>query len=240
MSDKNTNENTKHELLKQLHEQYAINNNANLGTVMTFVVTLIAVIGYFGYVYVNSNTMFAPLCGPLVNAGVYYANALLLVYIASVFILVVLVCLCYYQGVAQRKEQFIIHAIRRFYFNENYLDYVVKGDDKENSKIFPKWYHPYKEGPLKIVQGLYGELIKMFIAVFILLTVAVLLKFASILNICYYTIIIVCVLIFLCLCYCFNVYNSFCRTKEEYTSLKPTAINDEKKESVVKNTETKK
>ena len=236
---KDMKEQTKHDLLKQLHEQYAINNNANLGTVMTFVVTLIAVIGYFGYVYVNSTCEFASQGKPLVNDGVYFADALLLVYIASVFVLAILVYLCYYQGVAQRKEQFIIHAIRRFYFNENYLDYVVKDDDKEYSKIFPKWYHPYKEGPLKIVQGLYGELIKMFIAVFILLTVAVLLKFASILNICYYTIIIVCVLIFLCLCYCFNVYNSFCRTEEEYTSLKPTVINDEEKESAVKNTETK-
>ncbi len=42
----------KHELYKQLHEQYAVNNNANLSTVMTLIVALIAVIWFlWSYFY---------------------------------------------------------------------------------------------------------------------------------------------------------------------------------------------
>jgi hypothetical protein len=35
------------ELLKQLHEQYAINNNANLSSIVTLVAAMIVVVGYF-------------------------------------------------------------------------------------------------------------------------------------------------------------------------------------------------
>lgn len=171
-ADKN---NMKDELLKQLHEQYAINNNANLNTIVTLVVAVIAVIGCFGYVYVHTDIEFSQNFGCLVKCckGVFYLDVLFLAYLASVFVLALLTRLCIYQGVAQRKEQIIIHAIRQKYFGKNYLD------EQTEDKIFPNGYTPYRKEGLQIVQGLYGELVKIFIGVFLILSFAVLLKVIS-------------------------------------------------------------
>lgn len=156
-------------LLSQLHEQYAVNNNANLSTIISLLVALIAVIGCFGYVYVHTDCDFSGNLGILVKCNeTFYLETLLLAYIASVGVLAILVCLCAYQGVAQRKEQFIIHAIREKYFGENYL---------KDLGIFPEGYSPCGKKGLEVVQGLYGELIKIFIIVFIALTFAMVLKF---------------------------------------------------------------
>lgn len=156
------------ELLKQLHEQYAVNNNANLGTIVTLVVAVIAVIGYFGYVYVHTGVDFSDDFGCLVKPnGEFYLDALLLIYLASVSVLAILIRLCIYQGVAQRKEQFIIHAIRKKYFGNNYL---------KDLKIFPKGYHPYGKKNINVLQGLYGELVKIFIGIFGILSICILFK----------------------------------------------------------------
>ena len=166
------------ELLKQLHEQYAVNNNANLGTIVTLVVAVIAVIGYFGYVYVHTGVEFSNDFGCLVKScGEFYLDALLLIYLASVLVIAILIRLCIYQGVAQRKEQFIIHSIRRRYFGYDYLN------QKKKDRIFPKDYHPYKKGK-DIPQGLYGELVEIFKLIFLVLTCAVALKIIA--NICCY------------------------------------------------------
>lgn len=156
------------ELLKQLHEQYAVNNNANLGTIVTLVVAVIAVIGYFGYVYVHTGVNFSDDFGNLIagevnGVNVYYLDALLLIYLASVLVIAILIRLCIYQGVAQRKEQFITDAIRRKCF-ENAIN--------KNAHIFPKGYHPYYKEGMDIVQGLYGELVKIFKVLFWVLTIA--------------------------------------------------------------------
>ena len=166
------------ELLKQLHEQYAVNNNANLGTIVTLVVAVIAVIGYFGYVYVHTGVDFSDDFGCLVKcSGEFYLDALLLIYLASVLVIAILIRLCIYQGVAQRKEQFIIDAIRSKYFGPGYLWSKMKVDNSDKEvKIFPQSYHPYYKKGLDIVQGLYGELIKIFIGITCLLTLGVLLK----------------------------------------------------------------
>lgn len=159
------------ELLKQLHEQYAVNNNANLGTIVTLVVAMIAVIGYFGYVYVHTGVDFSDDFGCLVKcSGEFYLDALLLIYFASVLVIAILIRLCIYQGVAQRKEQFIIDGIRSKYFKD--------GLNKEDY-IFPEGYTPYKKEGLQIVQGLYGELVKIFKSVFWILTAGIALKLAA-------------------------------------------------------------
>lgn len=51
-------ENNLNDIEKQLHEQYAINNNSNLSSVITLLVTMFAVFGGYGYVYLNSNLDF--------------------------------------------------------------------------------------------------------------------------------------------------------------------------------------
>ena len=150
---------SKDKIYLQLHEQYAINNNANLSTIMTLVIALIGVIGYYGYIFINTTNKFK---GNLFDLYIssqcqYHLEALILVYLASISILAILFCLCTYQGIAQRKEQFIIHEIRKKYkINED--------------TILPSHYQPYNKKCLKVIQGLYGELVKIYICVFVVLT----------------------------------------------------------------------
>ena len=63
-----------------------------------------------------------------------------------------------YQGVAQRCEQFIIYAIRCNYGKKDFIE-----------NIFPSGYNPFNKKRLEIVQGLYGELIKIGIGALILI-----------------------------------------------------------------------
>ena len=224
--DPDKQKNMKDELLGQLHEQYAVNNNANLSTIITLVVTLIAVIGYFGYVYVHTGVQFSENFGCLIaekvgDVHVYYIDALLLVYLASVGILGILARLCIYQGVAQRKEQFIVDAIRNEYIDEG-----------SRLKIFPLHYNPYKKRGLEIVQGLYGELVKIFKGVFWMLSIGVSLKIFSNIYINYslhlsslsgigLAEVIVCILFVLlycksCVCYHKQQEHAYSERKNEY------------------------
>lgn len=143
-------QNDSNSLFLQLHEQYAINNNANLSSVITIIVAAIAVIGVYGYVFVHSTLNFTDF-GNLYDscAELYSLEVLLLSSLTSILIVLILICVCFYQGVAQRKEQFIIHAIR----------------SKISSKlleILPNGYNPFFKFRLNIVQGLYGEIIRFF------------------------------------------------------------------------------
>jgi hypothetical protein len=163
------------ELERQLHEQYAINNNANLGSIITLVCTLLVVVGYFGYVFVNSSSEFSlGFCYLKNDDGVYYLDVLLCTYIVSLFILWCLSRFCIYQGIAQRKEQFITYAIRTKY----------KMDDEgceqdELIKVLPSGYHPFGKNRIEAVQGLCGELLKVFKWVFYLLSIGIIVKVCS-------------------------------------------------------------
>ena len=170
-----TEENQPNELEKQLHEQYAINNNAVLGGIITLACTLIVVIGYYGYVFVNSSVEFSTgFCCLRDEDGIFYLDALLCSYVISFFILFVLSRFCIYQGIAQRKEQFITFAIRKKYNMDN-------DDAKQNTtiKVLPKDYHPFGKNKREAVQGLYGELLAVFNCVFWLLTIGILIKLIS-------------------------------------------------------------
>lgn len=65
------------ELESQLHEQYAINNNANVGSFVTFLVALLALFGFFGYVFVYSSNDFS-LNGKLIKEGIMTLDVFLL------------------------------------------------------------------------------------------------------------------------------------------------------------------
>lgn len=224
------------ELLKQLHEQYAVNNNANLGTIVTLVVAVIAVIGYFGYVYVHTGVDFSDDFGCLVKCcGEFYLDALLLIYLASVLVIAILIRLCIYQGVAQRKEQFITDAIRRKCF-ENAIN--------KDAHIFPKGYHPYYKEGMQIVQGFYGELVKIFKILFWVLTIALGSKLIANVIVNHdngfwklgaIEVALCLILVLLSYCYCYKFYRE---QRSSYLQRQGEYLNWEKhKEEYVKETE---
>jgi len=148
--------NKRFKLEKQLHEQYAINNNANITSIIALITTLLGVIGVYGYIFVHSNIDFAEDWGKFVVVdGKYSLDVLLFSAITSYFILVIIFYLSAYLGTNQRKEQFITFAIRSKYYekkgkkhkNKNYYD-----------EIFPRNYNPFNKSKSNFIQGLYGEI----------------------------------------------------------------------------------
>lgn len=221
-------ENQPNELERQLHEQYAINNNAILGVVIALACTLIVVIGYFGFVFVNSCVEFSDGFRSLkCEDGVYCLDALLCSYIASMFILFVLSRFCIYQGIAQRKEQFITYAIRKKYKMDN------DGCEQDKSnKVLPNDYHPFGKNKIEAVQGLYGELLIVFKWVFWLLSIGIIVKLSS--NMVEYDSFyllgfaecVVCVVVIVFLLVVLNRYHdkqmySYIRRQKEYNVVNP-------------------
>ena len=134
-------------LLFQLHEQYAINNNSSMGAVISLLVSMFAAIGAYGYVWTH--------CGP--SPKDFGLADLTFSAIGATFILLIMSYICMYQGTSQRLEQFITHKIRKRF---DLVDF------------FPVGYEPYGKKGLQIVQGLYGEFVKIFaiVAFFVLIS----------------------------------------------------------------------
>lgn len=172
-----TDKRMRQDMLLQLHEQYAVNNNANLSTVMTLIVAAIAIFGAYGYVYVNTSMSFAKDIGSFGDCfpSSFTIDVLLIITIAIFVIIGILQYICMYQGCHQRYEQFTTYAARY----ENGL----KVGSKEG-EVFSKDYHPFykcenedrnvdcctvlyavvcpNHGMECIVQGLFGEFVKIF------------------------------------------------------------------------------
>ena len=155
-SEKNLNE-----IERQLHEQYAENNHSYMGHIITLIVGLFGVIGFYGYVFVNSSHFFEK-----VNDYDYTLGDLCFVAICAYVVLGIIAYICIYQGMHQRHEQFIVWAIRQNFYGENY----------NIPKIFSDDYIPFKEGGLAIIQGLYGEFVKVISLVAFCVTISLIAK----------------------------------------------------------------
>jgi hypothetical protein len=120
----------KTKLEMQLHEQYAINSNAILGTMLTLFVALLAVIGAYGYVFLHTgNLMCIKSDTEFSFAGLIYTA------IAAILVLSIIAWFSIIVGYRQRKEQFVTDAIRKQHYT---ID--------EYNKIYPKGYEPTNKG----------------------------------------------------------------------------------------------
>lgn len=213
-------EDMKQKMLLQLHEQYAQNNNANLSSVIGLITAGIAILGFYGYVFVFSSLEFADNLGKLQYNGTYTIDALVFMTMAVFIVVGILQYICMYQGCHQRYEQFITHAIRCKYelFHIN--------QEKEKDRIFPKNYHPFGKGNTAnvdncsrficaficpnrnmrdIVQGLFGELVVIFSCILWIVGIATKIKIqcaiyergtiqcSSIINIVILVIVVLCI-----------------------------------------------
>lgn len=165
---------------KQLHEQYAINNNSNLSSVITLLVAMFAVFGAYGYVYLHSNSEFDYSdiwC--LYKNGSYTLTALVLTALVTIIILGIMFHICLYQGVNQRLEQFVTFAIRyKLYFNKKLGENNDNIEELLNKiEIFPKNYHPFNKKCFEIVQGLFGEFLKIILIISFIILASLFLKF---------------------------------------------------------------
>lgn len=155
----------------QLHEQFASNYNNGFSSTVTLFCTLLAVLYGYGYVFLHSSIcyMSTPECFYHECCKIYTLDALIYVTIAANIVLTIMKYICLYQGVSQRYDQFIVHAIRTKYYGKDptMLD---------SPKIYPNTYKPFNKKGNDIVIGLYGPIIKIIFGLHVLVTVGCLYK----------------------------------------------------------------
>ncbi len=167
---KDSDEKMQQKIELQLHEQYAINNNANLGSVITFMISIITVVGFYAYTFAHTNLHFSdPALDNMCDEGMYTLDCLIFLAAGVICVLTIIQYICLYQGSQQRYEQFIIYAIRCKYFGSNFLS-------SQNPRMFPEGYHPFNKDLNSFVQGLYGEFIRIAEALKLIVVLTSILK----------------------------------------------------------------
>lgn len=145
------------ELELQLHEQYAINNNANVSSFIAMIGALI--IAFTGYGYVLYQYLMGDVC------CCKMADAETMVHIATFAVLVVIFILYMVAlnlGTGQRMEQFITFAIRQTAYKDKIDTY---------KEIYPKAYHPFNKTIWRFTQGMYNSLLYIFLIVYIIVCI---------------------------------------------------------------------
>lgn len=122
------------ELEKQLHEQYAVNNNSNAGILISLISALL--ISFTGYGYVLYQYSIGECAIGIVNVAA----------IAVILVMVLLYCISVNLGAGQRMEQFITIAIRKKHY----------GKSNKYKDVFPDGYHPFNKNYCSFVQGVYN------------------------------------------------------------------------------------
>jgi uncharacterized protein with PQ loop repeat len=114
------------ELENQLHQQLAENDNNRISTLITFIVGIIALFGFYGYVYVYTNSCKHPE---------FNIEIFLLMSFVTIGILCFLSILTLNLGYSFRRDQLIVHVIRKNRCKK----------EPERGKIFDEIYSPIKK-----------------------------------------------------------------------------------------------
>ena len=185
---KDNNENKDKDEEVQLHEQYAVNNNANNTSYIALITPLFMAFTGYAYVLYNYMTTYLP-CGEEVM--IYTTMAVLVV-------LLILHAVALEIGASQRSNQLVIDKIR-----------VKKYKTKEEYyKVFPKGYNSFGKNYVNFVQGIYNTFSKTCLYLYMLFTINL---FVFVENKC-----VVCVLLSFALLMPLHRYCLFCKYKEKY------------------------
>ena len=96
------------ELEKQLHEQYAVNNNSNAGILISLISALLISFTGYGYVLYQYRT------GECFDFVIVNLAAIIVMAVMAI-----LCCISINLGAGQRMEQFITIAIRKKHYGES-------------------------------------------------------------------------------------------------------------------------
>ena len=145
------------ELEKQLHEQYAINNNANVSSFVAMIGSLLVAFTGYGYV------VYQYLMGEGNHCCCQTAKANIMLALATIAVLVVIFILYMVAieiGASQRTNQFVIYAIRKKAYG-----------DLQYNNIFPKGYEPFNKNFFTFVQGIYNTLSWIFLGIYVIIAI---------------------------------------------------------------------
>lgn len=176
-------------LESQLHEQYAVNNNANNTNYIALLTPLFMAFTGYAYVLYNYMTTYLP----------YGDKIMIYTTIAVLIVLLILHAVALEIGASQRSNQFVIDKIR---------EKAYKSTDKSD-RIFPEGYRSSGKNYFTFVQGIYNTFAKTCFYLYILFSVN--LCFILNENKC-----IVCILLAFVLLMPLHRYCLFCKYKEKY------------------------
>lgn len=106
MNDKNR----QFELEKQLHEQYAINNNANTGTLVALLAAIIVIFTAYGLAFKNLKLESFPYNQRDEEIVLFFLTFVIQIVLSFLSLLIV------HFGYVQRRDQNVINAIREKYY----------------------------------------------------------------------------------------------------------------------------
>jgi hypothetical protein len=140
-------------LENQLHQQLAENDNNRNSVFSSFIVGIIALFGFYGYVFVNTNRR---------KYWNFDIQEFLLMSFVTIGILFFLAILALNLGYSYRRDQFIVHNIRK----ERYKN------KEEMEKIFGNLYSPQNKNILDFIPNFYNLFYWLFLfsEIFILFT----------------------------------------------------------------------
>jgi len=170
--------NNQETLENQLHEQLAQNDNNRISTFITFIIGIFALFSAFGYVYVNTN-----IC----KDSKFHIGVFLLMSFVTIGILCFLSLLTLCFGYSFRRDQLIVHIIRKKRFS----------NDKIMIKAFDEIYSPLKEKDRDFLPDFYNLFYWLFLLSEIFLGVITIIKVLCIMQFEY------------CFCTCKNILSLF-------------------------------
>ena len=139
--------NLNRDLEKQLHEQYAINGNANVGHFITMISALVFAFAGYGYVlnqhFINDSFYSLPMT--------YIGTMAVLTVVAILYLVAVEL------GSKQRSDQFVVHRIREKAYK----------DDKDSFAEIYANYKPTGKNYFTFVQGMYNVIAWALLAIYV-------------------------------------------------------------------------
>ena len=125
-------------LERQIHGQYSENSNEHVSSFVTFVVSLLALFGTFGFVYANTVNVFrmgfgfwpelTPGASEALSRHGYTMDCFLWLSIIVSIILCFIACLCIFWGYAERRDQ-----VEQWLIREKHGVKTVYSDPTERS-----------------------------------------------------------------------------------------------------------
>lgn len=208
---------------EHLHSQYAQNIYNNTTSIISIAIALLSVVGAFGYVFVMSEDSFRDyyFCVGK-EVATYNLTTLFAVATALTVVLGIIFWISLTTGSTLRKEQFIVHAMRKNHDTLFINECPCRG-------ILPEDYHPFDKNDA-FVPGLFGEILKICpilycVVVFLLglrsLCVLILGSSVTTLGVAWVCIFIVCSVAVIDICWCgFNHkkvdYDKLCDSFKNY------------------------
>jgi len=150
-------------LENHLHQQYAENDNNRSGVFTSFIIGIIALFGFYGYVFVNTN------CRKYWNFNI---QEFLLMSFVTIGILFFLSLLSLFYGYSLRRDHLIVYNIRKKRYKNK----------EEMKKIFGKLYDPRRKNFCNFLPDFYNLFYSLFLFSEIFLHITAVLKINDIKN----------------------------------------------------------